>query len=553
MNLKKAKEILGIKGPFTEKELRKKRLELIKYYHPDRYAKDSVEKQEEANRISKEINEAYDILKKHAIKSNDEKNNSFNNETSNVDDIDSLMNAVKKEQHKSKANFENAYNILTSYITKSDNSDLNKEVKITYDKYVTKLTGNKEYDQNLIISFKEELKQVYKNYISKYIQFAPIPKFIIERIKLNYDCDCNEFCSEFHSKYEECINKMNMDIEKNFESIKNKEHYESIKKNINNIIDTLKATLQEYEITKKQYEKLLEIYNNKIQLLYDEYERKYYRLILPILLTSNNPNNYETQKNLTKIKKTVFEISEEDAMIAYYQMTSKLDPKLKNTKNIRNKIEERYKMRCFDNIEEKSKAHKLYIKIINLLSNNDCPFEIILMLNNIDFINLELEEKLLTKYEKIFMKEPQLEQTIFFERKNPIKIHIVEKQPAVSDNTLFYRFKMNINTIVSYLQSKFNKKYITIDEFASGYRFIGKQLDYDYGSLYLLYYDDESKKILCLNEEQKFELIDDWILKEYNSYDNKFLNIYKDKEYLKYKILESHLEEELTNDRSSKR
>ena len=50
-------------------------------------------------------------------------------------------------------------------------------------------------------------------------------------------------------------------------------------------------------------------------------------------------------------------------MIAYYQMTSKLDPKLKNTKNIRNKIEERYKMRCFDNIEEKSKAHKLYNKI----------------------------------------------------------------------------------------------------------------------------------------------------------------------------------------------
>ena len=69
----------------------------------------------------------------------------------------------------------------------------------------------------------------------------------------------------------------------------------------------------------------------------------------------------------------------------------------------------------------------------------------------------------------------------------------------------------------------------------------------------MLYYDDESKKILCLNEEQKFELIDDWILKEYNSYDNKFLNIYKDKEYLKYKILESHLEEELTNDRRSKR
>lgn len=552
MNLKKAKEILGIKGPFTVEELRKKRLELIKYYHPDRYPQDSI-KQEEANRISKEINGAYDILKKYAIKSNDEKNNSFNNETSNVDDIDSLMNAVKKEQHQSKANFENAYNILTSYITKSDNSDLNKEVKITYDKYVTKLTGNKEYDQNLIISFKEELKQVYQNYISKYIQFAPIPKFIIERIKLNYDCDCNEFCSEFHSKYEECINEMNMDIEKKFESIKNKEHYESIKKNINNIIDTLKVTLQEYEITKKQYEKLLEIYNNKIQLLYDEYERKYYRLILPILLTSNNPNNYETQKNLTKIKKTVFEISEEDAMIAYYQMTSKLDQKLKNTKNIRNKIEERYKMRCFDNIEEKSKAHKLYIKIINLLSNNDCPFEIILMLNNIDFINLELEEKLLAQYEKIFMKEPQLEQTIFFERKNPSKIHIVEKQPAVSDNTLFYRFKMNLNTIVSYLQSKFNKKYITIDEFASGYRFIGKQLDYDYGSLYLLYYDDESKKILCLNEEQKFELIDDWILKEYNSYDNKFLNIYKDKEYLKYKILESHLEEELTNDRSSKR
>ena len=552
MNLKKAKEILGIKGPFTVEELRKKRLELIKYYHPDRYPQDSI-KQEEANRISKEINEAYDILKKYAIKSNDEKNNSANNETSNVDDVDSLMNAVKKEQHQSKANFENAYNILTSYITKSDNSDLNKKVKITYDKYVTKLTGNKEYDQNIIISFKEELKQVYQNYISKYIQFAPIPKFIIEKIKLNYDCDCNEFCSEFHSKYEECINEMNMDIEKKFESIKNKEHYESIKKNINSIIDTLKTTLQEYEITKKQYEKLLEIYNNKIQLLYDEYERKYYRLILPILLTSNNPNNYETQKNLTKIKKTVFEISEEDAMIAYYQMNSKLDPKLKNTKNIRNKIEERYKMRCFDNIEEKSKAHKLYIKIINLLSNNDCPFEIILMLNNIDFINLELEEKLLTKYEKIFMKEPQLEQTIFFERKNPIKIHIVEKQPAVSDNTLFYRFKMNINTIVSYLQSKFNKKYITIDEFASGYRFIGKQLDYDYGSLYLLYYDDESKKILCLNEEQKFELIDDWILKEYNSYDNKFLNIYKDKEYLKYKILESHLEEELTNDRSSKR
>ena len=552
MDLKRAKEILGIKGPFTEEELRKKRLELIKYYHPDRYPQDSI-KQEEANRISKEINEAYDILKKYAIKNNDEKNNSANNETSNVDDVDSLMNAVKKEQHQSKVNFENAYNILTSYITKSDNSDLNKEVKIMYDKYVTKLTGNKEYDQNIIINFKEELKQVYQNYISKYIQFAPIPKFIIERIKLNYDCDCNEFCSEFHSKYEECINEMNMDIEKKFESIKNKEHYESIKKNINSIIDTLKATLQEYEITKKQYEKLLEIYNNKIQLLYDEYERKYYRLILPILLTSNNPNNYETQKNLTKIKKTVFEISEEDAMKAYYQMTLKLDPKLKNTKNIRNKIEERYKRSHFDNIEEKSKAHKLYNKIIDLLSNNDCPFEIILMLNNIDFINLELEEKLLTKYEKIFMKEPQPEQTIFWERKNPTKIHVVEKQSEVSNNTIFYRFKMNINTIVSYLQSKFNKKYITIDEFASGYRFIGKQLDYDYGSLYLLYYDDESKKILCLNEEQKFELIDDWILKEYNSYDNKFLNIYKDKEYLKYKILESHLEEELTNDRRSKR
>lgn len=59
---KKYAEILGVSENATEIEIKKRYRQLVKLYHPDKYARDSKEQQEQAHQRFLEIQEAYEYL-----------------------------------------------------------------------------------------------------------------------------------------------------------------------------------------------------------------------------------------------------------------------------------------------------------------------------------------------------------------------------------------------------------------------------------------------------------------------------------------------------------
>ena len=543
MDLKKAKDIFGFKGTFTEEELKKKFYELMKENHPDRHMNESNKNIEEYDDRAKEINEAKEILEKHAIKSNDKNNNLTSDNELNMYDIDSIIEVIKKRTPKQNNNII-LYNILDSYYTECEDPKLNEIVKKLIEKYKTKLNGNEVNDKNIIINFKETLKQYYKNYIFNYLQQNPIPTFIIEENILDYDCDCETF----YKKIKNCINKINIDINKIIEPIKNKEHYDRLRNKVNDILKSLKSTLKESEITKQQYNKLIDIYSNIVQSLYEKYERNYYRLTLLITLTSSNPNNYETKKNIKQAQNDALELPEEEIIKIYYQTINKLDSKLKNKNDIEKKLNERYELRDLNTPEEKSKARNLYYKILKMLREKNCPIEMILLFNDINFINIDLEEKKVSKFRKVFMRKIKEEPIVCFTKYHSNKLYIAEKKPILNGSKFFYDIRPNINRTLC-PSSIFKKIYINIDDFIEQSIFLGEQVyyNYEYERICLLYHNINAGKILCLNENSEFEIIDDIVLKEYHTYKNKHLNIYKDKEYLKYKILKFIQGEQLDN------
>lgn len=61
---KKYADVLGISENAGEKEIRQRYRQLVKRYHPDKYARDSKEKQEQAHQRFLEIQEAYEHLLK---------------------------------------------------------------------------------------------------------------------------------------------------------------------------------------------------------------------------------------------------------------------------------------------------------------------------------------------------------------------------------------------------------------------------------------------------------------------------------------------------------
>ena len=60
-----ALSILGIDNGSDEKKIREAYHELLKEYHPDKVQTMGKEIQEIANRKTKEINDAYNLIKKH--------------------------------------------------------------------------------------------------------------------------------------------------------------------------------------------------------------------------------------------------------------------------------------------------------------------------------------------------------------------------------------------------------------------------------------------------------------------------------------------------------
>ena len=539
MDLKNALEIMGLKAPLTEQQFKKKLRELLRIYHPDHNTK---EKQEESEKITKKILEAKEVIENY-FENQKQFSDALNYDGVGYQDIEKIFKAQKQEKDKFR-------NILNSYYIPCKYNSLSVTVKKLIEQYETRITGNQNQNQILLRDFLEELKTIYINFINQHMKIFHIPDFIINEYKFNYYCDCKELVSQL----EKCTNKLEKDIDKIIEPIKEKEHYNILSKEINKIKSTLQSAFREQEITKKQYEKLLEIYNNKIQLLYDEYERKYYRLILLITLTSSNPNNYETKKNIKQAQNDALELPEEEIIKIYYQTINKLDSKLKNKNDIEKKINERYELRDLNTPEEKSKARNLYYKILKMLREKNCPLEMILLFNDINFINIDLEEKKVSKFRKVFMRKIKEEPIVCFTKYHSNKLYIAEKKPILNGNKFFYDIRPNINRTLC-PSSIFKRMYINIDDFIEQSIFLGEQVyyNYEYEHICLLYHNINAGKILCLNENSEFEIIDDIVLKEYHTYKNKHLNIYKDKEYLKYKILKFIQGEQLDNNKKQTR
>ena len=519
MNLKKALSILELEKIPTEEELKKQYRKLIKKCHPDRHSKESTEEQERITTKSQDLNNAHEFLKKYIKTMNVELSES------GYDEISILFKKNNREKQ--------AYiNILNTYYTKCEDEALMSNVKELIKECGKRINGNNLNNQQVIIYFKERLKQIYINFIKLYIKLNHFPKFIIKKYNFNYDCDC----ANIYSQLQQCIKIIDTDIYKIIEPIKQKEHYKILKDQINEILKELKFGLTNIEISKDEYQELLHIYKKKIESIYEEYERKYYRFILIISKTADEEEK-KTHKIYKNAKKIVLETSENEIKKLFNKMYSHQEKKHKDKELLYKRINELYLQHADG--KNSLQVNELYLLASKLILSNNCPPEIKIIIGELSFENPQQELNELKRYEKIFLKEETLKEILYINKINPQDINLAKKISILSNDMNFYELKQDSNKKIIYPELMFNSIYTTIEKFLYQSTFIGlSTLNNDY-QIKLLYFNLETGKILGINEYNEFEIFDDSIQKEYDFYQDDKLRIYQNKEYLEYKMFES--------------
>ena len=519
MELKRALTIFSMKKIPTSNELKREYRKIIKQYHPDHHMKNSEEELENLKTKTQEINEAYEVLKKHAIKENDKIT-----ESDDTEEINIIFNKLKQEK-------QTFINILNTYYTKCENKVLMSSVEKLITECEKKLNSTKQNNQQVIVYFKAKLKEIYIYIQQSYIKANPIPNFLLRKIKFNYDCDC----ANFYSQLQQCSKKIDSDISKIIKPYEQKEHYPVLKEKINKELNELKNILSNSEITQTQYQELIYIYENKIQILYEEYERKYQRFVL--ILSKSKENDEETNKIYNNARKIALESSEEDIIKLFNKMYAKEDKNNKDKELLYEKINKLY----LKESEKKgtSQLNELFLISLKLITIKDCPPEIMLILSELNFKNPKQEIDTLKKYKRLFLKKELTKEVLCINKINPKDINIAKKISTINNSINYYKIKKGWNKANIYPEIIFNSMYTKIEDFLNQSTFIGCSTTYGNYQIKLLYYNFKNGKILGINEDNEFEIFDNSIQEEFDFYQDEKLKIYQSEDYLQYKINKS--------------
>lgn len=287
MSFSEALSVFGLSSVYTESELKKKYRELIKQNHPDKHLQADPNEYDEYTRKVQKINDAYEILKRNINKGT---NTSRTYQNSNL--------VFEREKCLEK---------LTSYLKTCDAQKLMQQISCLILEYIVKINSSNN-PKITLLAFTQELEKIYKKYIDIYSKKHNIPAFIIKNYGFNYNCDCQKLY--FQLKY--CETKIENDISKIIRIFAKHKHYQILQKQIDLLIDELRLKLHNYDITKENYNDLLEEYINKIDALIIKYSQKY-ELFITALSTKYDGLDYRVKKYINDhIAEIVLKLSDKD-------------------------------------------------------------------------------------------------------------------------------------------------------------------------------------------------------------------------------------------------
>ena len=453
MNLYDALNIFGLNNNYTEKELNKKYHFLAKQYHPDALINKSAEEIKAAEEKMKEINSAYDILKKN-IKS------SYNYKQNDNEEFD-LNNSYKIS----------IINIIRNY--NWDNIDDKKEFKEVASEF-------KSFFRNCILDImfliqKKKLIDYLKNFKEKvkdwYIKLKDI-YFRAYNITGNINFTINEDLSfdQFYEELEIIRNRANFikEIDDIISSYELYAYYDEIKCEIIKLKnETIKRANGDYKQKDYYYQDL----RNAVDNLF-----KYYSINKPLFMELEeiiNKDNLAFQSKLESLREKIFSPL---FYINYIQL--KLDinnlsyhiyhiEHYDEIREIENNLARKYN-EAKENINDEMKKKRLdylyeaIIKaIINFLSikmNNS--FENVKFLAEIDFNNYEEAVKI---YESVC-------KNLITANKANIYINISEKNAIASKHIRVANEEYDIKSVngekvVYEIYNNMDNNFVTLDEF----------------------------------------------------------------------------------------
>lgn len=413
----KALSIFGIKNNYTEDELKKKYRELVKKNHPDYHANTTPEKQEEYNRKTQDINEAYDVLKKNLNKGT---TYTYQN-ASTYWSHQSYQGYGYYRQREAELIFEmkEIKKKISSYFKPCPAEKLKEQVSNLILDYIMKV-GHSPNTNLTFINFKIDLENIYRNYIDTYFQKYKIPEFLIYVYKFNYDCDC----SKLFKQIKDCEQRIEYDFSKIIKKFKYHDYFKTLEMKILEEKNKIRKKIN-YYTTNKEYLNILKEYENIVDKMIIEYNRKYcefkyaldklsnqldkkvkkylYDNIKELILKLNDDEITELlieaikESKLQKNMETIDKIKE-----SFSKKTSESEKTKKlRTRNTRETIYNELKKKYLNSNPSVDIVNKLFIKAVTLLYSENCSMKIVQEINNLTFENPQEEYQKLSIYDNI--------------------------------------------------------------------------------------------------------------------------------------------------------
>lgn len=567
MTLSQALTLFGLKGKYTEEEIKNIYINLMKQYHPDRYERESQEIKDKMTQKSQEINEAYEVLKKNLTNPqqytyanastywSSQSYQSYRNYSSNYD---STINIQKT----------NAIKTIRSYLKKCDAEKLRKQVSDLVMKYIIIISSNQDINIT-ILNFKIDLEKLYRDYINIYAQKHNIPSFIIKQHKFNYDCDCAKLFSQLKT----CERVIENDLSEIIRKHKLHEHFDILKDKIKDEENVIREKIN-FNITSEEYSQVLETYDNIIDKLITDYSIKYYEFKFALGKISRQLTE-EIKRELYKNIKSIVLNADEDEMTellisAIEESKPKKDSDIKeeveqieitenseNTKDssktgtkrlpkirevVYKKLKEKYLNVSKTNIMEIELINNIFTTAVELLYGENCTIGTLGEIKKITFENPKEEYERLTK---INTKNTIISDEFICINRAAYELYelddcICKAKKVTLNETIHYAIK-DLSCKEEFIDEKtFKENYLKIDDFLKDAIFLGYKAE-KYPFDEVLYYDPKTELTLIRlinldNEVEDTFVIGDTSPNRIVYKRNTKTDRYKNKAYLKEEI-----------------
>lgn len=508
MNYQEALSLLGLRPNFNEEQLKKAYRKLMKKYHPDLYENKSQAEKLKAEELTKQINEAYDVLLKSL------------NRTNKSSDYTYDLNLETK-----KAEFVKYFKDILFNVNQEVDFKFRKKEKdiIILALYNINKAKNMQELQNIVSEAKVDIsvnnKALFEFYISTYVQcFESF--FTQVNLIANYYIKTLINKKSVSEVYEYFIT-MKEEIAKTVEHYR-KIYREQIEKRVSSIMKMVinsnvsfldKLSQKDKSLLQKALNSerediiayLLNIAersrtNDIVSALEVEYSGVYVKLediiknfksifkinlnkVLSLLISYENANE-EVREIVSEQTKILSEnLLDDNFDLKYEETIKKIQLKSQYQVNL-SKIKEDITNKFLKTIATRTTNNEYYISLLTAefveisqkLSQPDhINFEYIDELKNISFVDLKTDTEII---KKVFVEDIDFnEDKIFIDNDgNFVKAHLEE------NNVYVYPLSSNPSVILTY--KEFERQYTSLSSFLKNGVFIGKSINNETAVLY---------------------------------------------------------------------